>query len=187
MSHCPGPSCLDTTSVTLTFALYLLAQNPEMQEYCVEEIRSVGKIENVEELIYCKAAILEALRLYPAAVRTNRSLTKPIELSGGFVAPEGTRINIPIWNIHRDEKNFPHPEDFRPDRWAKRDDSKDCWVERDGEDTDSDGDSTNAIPAGDKKAMLAFSAGGRQVDPKLGEKKNDDYFCRSNEAFLFYV
>jgi len=147
----------DTTSVTLTFALYLLANHPEIQELCFEEIRDVKTIENMEELVYCKAVIWEALRLFPAAVRTNRALSKPVELSGGFVAPAGTRVIIPIWNIHRDEQNFPEPETFRPDRWAKQDESKKCWVERDASTDSDEGD----IAAGDHKAFLAFSAGGR--------------------------
>jgi cytochrome P450 len=150
--------------VTLTFALFLLAQNPEVQELLVEEVQSVKSMENVDDLVYCKAIIWETLRLFPAGVRTNRVLAKPVKLSGGFVAPEGCRINIPIWSIHRDEKHFPRPEEFLPARWAKRDDEKDHWVER------QSGDATSGkedIAAGDPKAMIAFSAGGRNC---VGQK-----------------
>ncbi|CAB9512410.1 Leukotriene-B(4) omega-hydroxylase 2 [Seminavis robusta] len=154
----------DTTSVTLTFALYLLAENPEVQERCFKEIEAAKNTENVEELTYTKGVIWEALRLYPAGVRTNRVLAKPIKVSGGFVAPEGTRVNIPIWSIHHDEKYFEQPEEFRPDRWAKWDDEKKHWVEREvGDEPSSD----KGIAAGDRKSMLAFSAGGRNC---VGQK-----------------
>lgn len=150
--------------MTLTFALFLLAQNPEVQEHLAEELQAVKNTENVEDLVYCKAVIWETLRLFPAGVRTNRVLAKPVQLSGGFVAPEGCRINIPIWSIHRDEKYFPRPEEFLPARWVKRDDEKKHWVERDvGEELSSEDD----IAAGDHKAMIAFSAGGRNC---VGQK-----------------
>lgn len=151
----------DTTSVTLTFALYLLAQNPDIQQICMEEIQSVKSCQNVEDLVYTKAVIWESLRLFPAATRTNRSLAKPLELSGGFVAPAGTRIFIPIYSIHHDEKYFPQPEEFRPDRWAKYDDELKCWVERE------DFDTTGSIAVGNRKAFLAFSSGGRNC---VGQK-----------------
>jgi cytochrome P450 family 4 len=158
------PELADTTSVTLTFALFLLAQNPQVQEHLVQELQVVKSTENVDDLVYCKAVIWETLRLFPAAVRTNRVLAKPVQLSGGFVAPEGCRINIPIWSIHRDEKNFPRPEEFLPARWAKRDDEKNRWVERHvGEEIADEDD----IAAGDHKAMIAFSAGGRNC---VGQK-----------------
>jgi cytochrome P450 len=145
----------DTTSVTLTFALYVLAQNQQVQQRCVEEINSVKSTTNFEELVYTKAVIWEVLRLFPAGTRTNRNLAKPLELSGGFVAPVGTRVFIPIYSIMRDEKNFSQPEEFRPDRWAKQDSAKKCWVERE------EGDELGTIEAGNRKAFLAFSAGGR--------------------------
>jgi cytochrome P450 len=142
----------------------MLAQNPEVQEVLVEEIQAVKNMENVDDLVYCKAVIWETLRLFPAAVRTNRVLAKPLKLSGGFVAPEGCRINIPIWSIHRDEKHFPQPEEFLPARWAKRDDEKKRWIERQlGDEMSSEA----VIAAGDPKAMIAFSAGGRNC---VGQK-----------------
>ena len=151
----------DTTSVTLTFALYLLAQNPEVQQRCAEEVKAATDCHTVEELVYTKAVIWEALRLFPAAILTNRTLSKPLELDGGFVVPEGTRVFIPIYSIHHDASNFPKPEEFRPDRWAKHDEVAKRWVERD------DGDESGTIDVGNKKAFLAFSSGGRNC---VGQK-----------------
>ena len=151
----------DTTSVTISFALYLLAMHPEAQEHLVKEVNSVENIENTEELVYCWAVIWETLRLYPAGVRTNRVLSKDVPLSGGFVAPAGTRVHILIYTIHRDEKVFLKPDEFRPDRWAKYDKDKGCWVERDAKKESDDSHSAFDIPAADRKAMLAFSSGGR--------------------------
>ena len=148
-------SLADTTSVTLTFALYLLAQNPEAQKICLEEVQAAKNCHTVEDLVYTKAIIWEALRLFPAANLTNRYLTKPVKLSSGFVAPEGTRVFMPIYVMHHDEKNFPEPEEFRPDRWSKKDEDQNCWVERE------ESDESGTIAAGNRKAFLAFSSGGR--------------------------
>ena len=150
--------------MTLTFALYLLALNPDVQELLAKEVQSVKNLENVEDLVYCKAVIWETLRLFPAAVRTNRVLAKPIQLSGGFVAPEGCRVNIPIWTIHHDDKYFPRATEFLPSRWAKWDHKENQWVERQVGDEIS---SEDCIAAGDHAAMLAFSAGGRNC---VGQK-----------------
>jgi cytochrome P450 len=35
----------------------------------------------------------------------------------GFDIPKGTTIDISIWAIHRDPKNYPDPNSFVPDRW----------------------------------------------------------------------
>lgn len=126
----------------------------------MNEINAIQSAQNVEELVYCKAVIWEALRLFPAAVRSTRTLTKDIPLQGGFTAPAGTRVVIPIFNIHRNEKFFPAAEKFLPDRWAKQSDDS-LWVER------NDDDHSSSTPVGDRKAMLAFSAGGRNC---VGQK-----------------
>src|SRR3569832_719813 len=57
----------DTTSITLTYTMHVLSQNPDIHEKCVSEINAVGAIDKVEELVYCKSVIREALRHYPPA------------------------------------------------------------------------------------------------------------------------
>lgn len=55
----------DTTSITLTYALYLLARNPNVAKLCLEEITSLPLHAPVKELVYCRAVLYETLRLYP--------------------------------------------------------------------------------------------------------------------------
>lgn len=146
----------DTTSTTLACSLYLLAQHHEMQDQCVNEIQtSTGDLVNPEDLLYCKAVIWEALRMYPPAIGTLRTLSKPVTLSGGLEVPAGTDVTIPIYGIHHDETLFPQPNEFRPDRWVSQD-SEGKWVER----GDDDGDAASIAP-GNRHAFLAFSGGGR--------------------------
>jgi len=151
----------DTTSVTLSYATCLISQHPEVEEELVKELQSAGDaLDDPEKLKYCEAVIREALRLYPPGVAATRYLQRPIKLQGGFVAPKNTLVQISIWLIHHDPDVFPQPDDFRPDRWVRRDTTSSGagshrWVDR--EETDD----TGTIPAGNRKAFLAFSAGAR--------------------------
>lgn len=125
----------DTTSIALGFALYLLAQHPNIQDECYQEVmKNTSSNDNDEDddpnkLQYCKAIILEALRLFPPAIRTNRTVKKPITLQGEFVVPVGTEVYIPIYDIHYNEQYFPSPTSFRPDRWVSKQ-SDGNWIER---------------------------------------------------------
>ena len=88
----------DTTSIALTYALYLLAKNPIKKLKCLAEVDAVlgssGSDTNQEttgntvlpgpeELPYTKAVILESLRLFPPAPATARTITKPTTIGGG--------------------------------------------------------------------------------------------------------
>ncbi|CAB9530336.1 Cytochrome P450 [Seminavis robusta] len=62
----------DTTSMTLCTALYLLAQHPQAQEHCVREIQNTkGGLVDPHDLVYCRAVILEALRMYQWLLPSN--------------------------------------------------------------------------------------------------------------------
>ena len=154
----------DTTSITLSYTLHVLSQNPDVAQKCVEEVHAVGAIDQVEDLSYCKAVIQEALRYYPPAATTSRTLVKPVQLPDGFVIPAGTTTLLPIWAIHHNAHNYPRPDEFLPERWAEPHSTKPGqWMERDPTDTcdSSDDDTSTTIPAGNPKAFFAFSSGGR--------------------------
>ncbi|KAJ5560258.1 cytochrome P450 [Penicillium frequentans] len=60
----------DTTANTLSFAIYLLAAHPEVQDWVSEELQSVavapGNYKDIfPRLSRCKAVLLETLRLFP--------------------------------------------------------------------------------------------------------------------------
>ena len=156
----------DTTSTTLAFALYLLAMDPDIQDLCVQEVETAlknspdGRLVNPEPLVYCGALINETLRLYSPAALTDRTLSKSVTLGDGFVLPKGAHCIVPIFAIHRDEKNFPRPMECRPDRWCRRESDRSTWVERDCRTEKEVGNAT--IPAGKFDALIPFSAGGRQ-------------------------
>jgi cytochrome P450 family 4 subfamily V len=60
----------------------------------------------------------EAMRLFPPVPVHFRQAIKEIDLGHGRIVPAGANIVMPIYNIHRDPKNFPDPENFDPDRFS---------------------------------------------------------------------
>jgi cytochrome P450 len=149
----------DTTSVALSYAMHTLGTHPDIVKKCRDEIKAVGRIDNVEQLAYCKAVVQETLRFYPPVATTARKLTKPVTLQdGSFTIPEGTITLVPVWAIHHNEANFPRPDDFLPERWAQPDANiSGRWAPR----TYGDCAIDDLIPAGNPKAFFSFSGGAR--------------------------
>jgi cytochrome P450 len=129
----------ETTSITLTYVLYCVAKNPEIEKKCLEEIWAICGRSNGDErndstdhesslaedlnprrLAYCRGVVLECLRIYPPADFTTRLSKKPIKLRGGFVIPAGCSIFIPIEIIQRSDRHFERPMEFIPERWVQR-------------------------------------------------------------------
>ncbi|KAJ0504770.1 putative cytochrome P450 [Helianthus annuus] len=113
----------DTTTVTLTWALALLVNNPLVLKKAQQELENyVGRDRKVEEsdmikLVYLQAIIKETMRLYPAA-----ALSVPHESTedcnvGGYTVPKGTRLFVDIWKIHHDPQIWTDPFEFRPERF----------------------------------------------------------------------
>ena len=125
----------DTTAVTLTYALYLLSEHPEIRKGLVEEYEEVVGAEKDEEaagtglpgvsafddLERTRNVISETLRLYPPAFTANRQATEPVSL-GGYEFPEGAQFLMPQWVLHRDERFWDEPERFDPSRWSRETD-----------------------------------------------------------------
>uniref|UniRef100_A0A914DS23 Cytochrome P450 n=1 Tax=Acrobeloides nanus TaxID=290746 RepID=A0A914DS23_9BILA len=111
--------------------LYILAKHPEIQTKLREEIFHVCgdkeelDYEDLRGCHYMYQIICETLRMYPPAVRTNREADSELVINGIHI-PKGCQIAVPIYLIHYDDKYYPNPQKFDPDRWlpeekAKRD------------------------------------------------------------------
>ena len=116
----------ETTALTLSYAVFLLANHPERQAKLHAELDDVLGDESptaasLFELDYLGTVVDEALRLYPPAYTIFRESTTDVTL-GGYDIPEGSIVTLPQWVVHRDERWFDDPDDFRPERWdAERD------------------------------------------------------------------
>lgn len=68
---------------------------------------------------YIEGVIRETLRMYPPATATAiRTLSEDTKL-GNFLLPRGTNVMVNILALHHDDKLWPEPCEFRPERFIK--------------------------------------------------------------------
>jgi cytochrome P450 len=113
----------ETTANTLSFALMLLAQHPEIQETLAEEVRAVlgdrtPTLADLQRLPYVTQVIEEALRLYPPAWCFEREALED-DVVCGYRIPKGTIVGIPAFVTHRLPRLWKDPETFDPSRFVK--------------------------------------------------------------------
>ncbi len=111
----------ETTALTLSWALYLLAFAPEQQERAAEEARSqlgdrAATADDVASMPFIRAVVDEALRLYPPAGIISRTAQQADTLCGREVWP-GDTVMVPIYALHRNRLLWENPDAFDPDRF----------------------------------------------------------------------
>uniref|UniRef100_T1PNP1 Cytochrome P450 n=1 Tax=Musca domestica TaxID=7370 RepID=T1PNP1_MUSDO len=109
----------DTTSSAIGFAIYLLSQHSEVQQEAFEECMILEGNEK-ENMPYLEAVIKETLRLYPSVPTYARYITEDLQV-GKLTLPKGSNISIMTYLTQRDERYFPEPEKFDPQRFLQKD------------------------------------------------------------------
>lgn len=112
----------ETTALTLSWALYLCAFDPAVQEAARAEAQALlgpraATAEDVQKLPYIRQVIDETLRLYPPAAFLSRSAQRADELCGREVR-RGDTVILPIYALHRHKKLWSDPDRFDPARFA---------------------------------------------------------------------
>lgn len=114
-----------TLSTTLTYLLYELSrpESAHVQKRLRDEVLAIPDAENISALRnnpYLNAVITETLRLYPSIVSTlPRVLPEPLQL-GEHVIPAGTVVGMANFVHQRNERIFPEPARWVPERWLER-------------------------------------------------------------------
>ncbi len=111
----------ETTALSLSWAWFLLSENPEAENKLHHELARVldGKnpsFEDLPRLCYTEAVVKESVRLYPPAWSLARTAAEDFEI-GGYLVPAGSNVVMSQWIMHRDPRFFPSPEQFDPGRW----------------------------------------------------------------------
>ncbi|KAL1501436.1 hypothetical protein ABEB36_006755 [Hypothenemus hampei] len=112
----------DTTATTNCFVLTMLGMHQEIQQKVFAEILDVvGPIESVKcehlsQLKYLERVIKETLRLFPVGPYVVRYATETINL-GDYIIEKGCSIFFGIRNVHMNEKYWPDPYKFDPNRF----------------------------------------------------------------------
>lgn len=112
----------ETTALTLSWAWYLLAQNPETEKKFHAELDDelgsrLPTMEDMPRLKYTEMIAKESMRLYPPAYALGREAINDCEI-GGFRVPAGSQVFMFQWSTQRDARFFPEPETFAPERWT---------------------------------------------------------------------
>lgn len=65
-------------------------------------------------------SITESLRKYPALGTLSRIASRDYQIPDtNIIIKKGQFVNIPVYSLHHDEKYYPNPEKFDPDRFTK--------------------------------------------------------------------
>ncbi|DAA73871.1 TPA_exp: putative Cytochrome P450 benzoate 4-monooxygenase [Trichophyton benhamiae CBS 112371] len=117
----------DTTSTGLTATIFYLVRNTNALEKLKKEIRSnFTDVEDIvtgsklNDMVYLKACIDEAMRLAPAVPGAipREVLPGGIEVDGVYL-PAGTDCGTPTYAIHRHPDYYREPTKYIPERWIE--------------------------------------------------------------------
>ncbi|KAB7503278.1 Abscisic acid 8'-hydroxylase 2, partial [Armadillidium nasatum] len=114
---------LDTTSISITWAIFYLASFPEVQKRLQKEIDeeipkgTLISLEHKSRLPYTEAFLAEVLRYSSlAAFGAFHSVSTDTKFSG-YTIPKGSVVAPMYASVHFDPKYFPSPNEFKPERF----------------------------------------------------------------------
>lgn len=115
----------ETTSTTLTFCIYELSQNQELQEKARQEVLKVVEkhhhqlsYESINDMNFIEKIIKETLRKWPPSVSVQRESVANYKVPNTkIVIEKGCAIMVPVYGIHHDPEIYPNPQVFDPSRF----------------------------------------------------------------------
>jgi cytochrome P450 len=111
----------ETTANALSWSLYLLSQAPDVRERVEREVDAVlndrsPAPDDLSRLVFTRAVIDEALRLYPPAPFMSRAAVEEDRI-GNLRIPKGSLVVVAPWVLHRHRRLWDDPQAFDPDRF----------------------------------------------------------------------
>ena len=111
----------ETLANALTWACYLLAQQPQVTSKLLSELdEQLGgqppTPADLERLPYLEQVVKEALRIYPPAASLSRIVREPFDWKG-YTFQAGDIVMYSPYVSHRMPEQFSDPEVFRPERF----------------------------------------------------------------------
>jgi cytochrome P450 len=111
----------ETTANALTWSLYLLSQAHEARARVEAEVDAAmgeGPLtpEALPRLMFTKAVVEEAMRLYPPVPYMSRAALKDDRI-GKLRIPKGSIVTIAPWVLHRHRRLWDEPDAFVPERF----------------------------------------------------------------------
>ncbi|GAA0147625.1 oxygenase [Lithospermum erythrorhizon] len=131
----------DTSSVALSWFFWSVMHNPSVEEKILHEICDILietrghnltswlseplEFEEVDRLVYLRAALSEALRLYPSVPEDSKHVVKDDVLPDGTFVPAGSAVTYSIYSAGRMKSAWGEDcLEFKPERWLSPDGTK---------------------------------------------------------------
>lgn len=122
----------DTSSAMLTWTLHALTQNPET----FKKLRAAADeafpgdvmpdYETLKRLEYAGACLKEALRIFNIVPIVTRVAVAE-DRFGAYRVPAGSLVMLHLQALHRDPREWPAPEVFKPERFTEGDEGG-AWL-----------------------------------------------------------
>jgi cytochrome P450 len=111
----------ETTAIALTWIWWLLARNPAAEDRLHAELDAVlaerpPTVADLPNLPYTQAVVSESLRLRPPVWAMGRTAVADHRADGHTIS-KGSIVVIAPWLLHHDERWWPEPLTFLPERW----------------------------------------------------------------------
>ncbi|XP_077559275.1 cytochrome P450 3A14-like isoform X2 [Haemaphysalis longicornis] len=116
----------ETTATALSYVVYVLAAQPEVQERLRQEIADAAAVNEgaldyetiMKQTKYLEQVVDEVLRLYPPGLTcVNRRAKEDFEYNG-IMFKAGTCFMVPLYQVQRDPRYWTNPSEFDPDRFS---------------------------------------------------------------------
>lgn len=116
----------ETSSTAMSYALYELAQDQELQEKARNDVKDALAKHNdqftyeaMQDMHYLEQCLNESMRKYPPVPILLRRVVKDYkEPKTNVILRTGQIAFIPTFSIHRDPEYYPDPEKYNPDRFT---------------------------------------------------------------------
>lgn len=122
----------ETSGLTVSYTILMLAMHPEIQERVFEELERVFdsadeylSCEHIQQLNYLDCVLKEVMRMFPVAPFIVRCCTADTKLSTCTI-PKGAVVMVSLFNLHRrsdiwgSDVNEFNPDHFSPERMDGR-------------------------------------------------------------------
>jgi cytochrome P450 len=112
----------ETSAKALTWTFYLLSQHPEVEERFHREVDALGghlpTHEDLPRLEYTHKVLSESMRVYPPVWLMDRVAAADVQIGEHVIRP-GSMVFVSQWVTHHDERWWPDPFTFDPERWTE--------------------------------------------------------------------
>jgi cytochrome P450 len=112
----------ETTANALAWTWYLLSQNPEVEALLHAELSDVlgdrlPSMDDLPRLQYTERVLTESMRCYPPVWIMGRRSIGSYKV-GEYTIPAGSIVLISQYVMHHNERYYPEPFKFDPERWT---------------------------------------------------------------------